>query len=85
MTDVTSSCKVTADLPTVAGKELLICQFCFLEQAKEFHLRMVSSRGHVAQFEIWERCLYQQHQLHTCLCIINKDKEVILIESNILN
>lgn len=61
--------ELTADLPMFAWKELLTCQFCFQEQAKESHSRKVLSRAHVTHFEILEHCLYPQHLQHTCHCI----------------
>lgn len=57
---------LTVDQPMLAWKEPQTCRFCCQEQVKESHLRKVSSRGHVAHFEILEHCLCQQHQLHTC-------------------
>jgi hypothetical protein len=50
----------------LAWKELLTCQFCFLEQAKEFHSRKVLLGVHLIHFELLEHCLYQQHLQHTC-------------------
>lgn len=57
---------LTAVQPMLASKEPQTCRFCCQEQVREFHSRKVSSKGHVAHFEILERCLCQQHQLHTC-------------------
>lgn len=52
----------------LAWKELLTCQFCFQEQAKESRLRKVLSGAHLIRFELLEHCLYQQHLQHTCHC-----------------
>lgn len=77
MHDCLVLCKLTADPPKLALRELLTCRFCFQEQATEFHSMKVYSRAQVAHFELLEHCLYQLHQLRTYRLHKNDMKWVI--------
>lgn len=72
--------ELTVDPPTIVQKELPTCRFCCQQQAKESQSTMVFPGGCVAHFEIQEHCLYQQHQLHICLCIHQKIGETLVKE-----